>query len=83
MSFEGLTTPTAIEDEYGNAVVRFEDGKHIECGSMIEAEALAEAWRQWPFSPHQPVEDSRSRWRAGFADGAEWAANRTIGLEER
>lgn len=76
MSFHGWTDPTAVEDEHGNAIVRFEGGDQIECQSMIEAEALAEAWRQWPFSGHRPVEESRSRWRTGFADGAAWAAAR-------
>lgn len=80
MSFEGLTSPVAVEIE-GNPYVQFDDGKVIECQSPIEAEALAEAWRQWPYSPHRPVEESRSRWRTGFADGAEWAANRTDGSE--
>lgn len=65
--------PEAIELE-GNPYVQFEDGTVIECQTTTEAEALAEAWRQWPFSPHPPVEESRNQWRTGFAAGAEWRA---------
>lgn len=72
MSFTGLTEPIALDDGYG-PIVRFDSGDEIECGSMHEAEALAEAWRQWPHSGHPPVDQSRGTWRTGFADGAVWA----------
>lgn len=39
MTFQGLTEPVAVEDEYGNTVVRFADGRQIECATMFAAEA--------------------------------------------
>jgi hypothetical protein len=76
MTFTGLTDPKAVEID-GNPYVQFEDGKVVECQTTEEAEALAEAWRQWPYSPHPPVEQSRGQWRTGFAAGAAWQASQS------
>lgn len=65
--------PTAVEIE-GRPYVQFKDGAVIECQTTMQAEALAHAWKVLPFTPHRPAEEARSRYRTGFADGAEWGA---------
>ena len=42
--------------------------------TTLHEQARAEAEKQWPGSTYS---EDRAQWRAGFVDGAEWAATRT------